>query len=80
MFRSDSKLTEKYLAPQACFECGMISYETDHYKEAKKWWKKTKNCFSSYITQSLVEYRIQWALDIVKSKKKESLEPCVDEE
>ena len=58
----------------------MINFETNHYKDAKKWFKKAKNFFSSYITQSLIEYRIQWTLDIIKSKKKESLEPCVDEE
>lgn len=57
----------------------MINYETNHYKDAKKWFKKAKNFFSSYITQSLIEYRIQWTLDIIKSKKKESLEPCDDE-
>ena len=58
----------------------MINFETNHHKDAKKWFKKAKNFFSSYITQSLVEYRIQWTLDIIKGKKKESLQLGVDEE
>lgn len=69
---SDAKLSEKNLAPQACFEIGMINYETNHYKEAKKWLKKVKNLYSSYITQTLVDYRAQWTLDLIKSKKKNS--------
>ena len=70
--KSDSKLTEKNLAPQACYEIGMINYETNHSKEAKKWFKKAKNLYSSYITQSLIEYRVQWTLDVMKSKKKKA--------
>lgn len=58
----------------------MVNYETNHFKETKRWFKKVKNLYSSYITQGLIEYRIQWTLDIIKSKKKDFLEPCEDEE
>lgn len=60
----------------------MVNYETNNFKEAKKWFKKVKNLYSSYITQSLIEYRVQWCSDLIKSKKKnnDNLLVCEEDE
>jgi len=59
------------LLAQSCFEIGLVNYESNDYKQAKKWIKRAKSDYSGYVSQSLIEYRVRWVLDIIKKAKKD---------
>lgn len=49
------------MAPQACFEIGLIYRRAGDRGEAKKWLKKTRN-YSGYITETMINFRTNEAL------------------
>lgn len=59
---------EKHLAPQSCYEIGNIYRRMGDFEPAKKWYKKSKS-YSGYITESLIKFRIEYALYIIKSNE-----------
>jgi hypothetical protein len=52
--------------PQSCFEIGMIYREMGKLTEAKRWLKRARDDYSDYLTESMIQYRVQWALDLIK--------------
>ena len=51
----------RYLIPQSYFELGMLYRRAGDFVEARKWFKKTRT-YSEYITESMITFRVDWAL------------------
>lgn len=49
------------LAPQACYEIGLVYRRMGDPAEAKKWLSKCKN-YHNYITETMINFRTQLAL------------------
>jgi tetratricopeptide (TPR) repeat protein len=60
--------TERHLAPQACFEIGLIYRRMSDYNEAKAWFKKAKR-YNNYITDVMINFRIDYASSSMKNEK-----------
>ena len=57
---------EKHLVPQACFEVGQVYRRMGDVEESKKWYKKARS-YSGYITESLIKFRVEYGLSILRS-------------
>lgn len=67
--RSKKKIKEEtHLLPQSCFEIGMIYREMGKPTESKRWLKRARDDHSDYLTESMIQYRVQWALDLLKKQ------------
>lgn len=58
---------EKHLPAQACFELGQIYRRMEDFDEAHLWFKKAKK-YSNYITDVMVEYRVNYVLSSIKNR------------
>jgi len=60
---------EKHLLPQACFELGAINRKLGHLTEAKKWLKKSRDDYSNYLTEIMIQYRCNHLLKLIKREQ-----------
>lgn len=49
------------MIPQACFEMGQIYRRRKETDKAKKWFKEARG-YTGYLTESLIIYRVDYAL------------------
>lgn len=67
-YRQDELTTYDYLCPQAAFEIGQLYRSSGDHKEAKLWFKKAKS-HSGYLTESMIHFRSDCALQTLKKTK-----------
>ncbi|RWS23921.1 tetratricopeptide repeat protein 39B-like protein, partial [Leptotrombidium deliense] len=58
---------ETHLLPQSSYEIGLIYRKMGKLTEAKKWLKKARDDYSGYLTETMIHFRVQTALDSLKS-------------
>ena len=58
----------KHLAPQACFEIGLIYRRVNDYDQAKSWFKKAKQ-YNNYLTDGLINFRCEYVIGLMKHKQ-----------
>ncbi|RWS04410.1 Tetratricopeptide repeat protein 39B-like protein, partial [Dinothrombium tinctorium] len=58
--------TETNLLPQSCFEIGLIYRKLGKISEAKKWFKKARDDYSGYLTETMIHFRVDTALEQLK--------------
>jgi tetratricopeptide (TPR) repeat protein len=58
---------ENHIIPQSCFEIAQIYRSMNDFSEAKKWFKKAKS-YNDYKTDSLIKFRIDAAVKLMKEQ------------
>lgn len=64
--------SEAHLVPQACFEVGQVYRKMGDGDEAKKWYKKARS-YSGYITESLINFRVEYGLSLLRQPTSDCL-------
>lgn len=64
-----------HLLPQSYFELGMIYRDLKRPSEAKRMLKRARDDYSNYLSETMINFRVVSALDLIK-KEKAASEAC----
>ncbi|RWS01679.1 Tetratricopeptide repeat protein 39B-like protein, partial [Dinothrombium tinctorium] len=63
---------DKFLLAHSAFEIGRIHAKNRRYLEAKSWIMKSKKNYSGYLTECLLDFRVERMLHQIKTEESES--------
>lgn len=64
-----------HLLPQSYFELGMIYRELKRPSEAKRMLKRARDDYSNYLSETMINFRVVSALDLIKKEKAAAIDP-----